>query len=80
MHNRDSDPVLLLDLTSEALEFSGARPGTKKATLDRWLVIGGGSVPWLEAYRYIYFQLRMAMDFRKILMVSGDGRVETLTE
>jgi len=33
----------------------------------------------LEAYRYIYSQLRMATNFKKILMVFGDGRVGTLT-
>lgn len=80
VHNPDSDPVLLLDLTGEALEFSGARAGKKKAMVDRWLVIGGGSIPCLEAYRYIYSRLRVAMDFSKILMISADGRVEMLTE
>jgi hypothetical protein len=33
----------------------------------------------LEAYRYIYSQLRMASGFKKALMVFGDGRVEMLT-
>jgi hypothetical protein len=33
----------------------------------------------LEAYRYIYSQLRKATDFQKILMVFGDGRVGMLT-
>jgi hypothetical protein len=33
----------------------------------------------LEAYRYIYSQLRMATGFKKILMVFGDGRVGMLT-
>ena len=33
----------------------------------------------IKAYRYIYSQLRMPTDFKKILMVFGDGRVGTLT-
>ena len=47
---------------------------------DRWLVvISAGGNSCLEAYRYIYSQLRMATDFKKILMVFGDGRVGMLT-
>lgn len=47
---------------------------------DRWLVvISAGGVSCLEAYRYICSQLRMATDFRKILMVFGDGRLGMLT-
>ena len=33
----------------------------------------------LEAYRHIHLQLRMATNFRKILTVSGAGRVEVFT-
>ena len=33
----------------------------------------------LDAYRYIYSQLRMATNFKRILMVFNDGRVEMLT-
>jgi hypothetical protein len=33
----------------------------------------------LEAYRHIYSRLRMATEFKKILMVFGDGRVGMLT-
>jgi hypothetical protein len=47
---------------------------------DRWLVvISAGRIAYLEAYRYIYSQLRMATDFKKVLMVFGDGRVGMLT-
>jgi len=33
----------------------------------------------LEAYRCIYSQLRPATDFKKILIVFGDGHVGMLT-
>lgn len=33
----------------------------------------------LEAYRYIYSQLRVATDSKKILMAFGDGRIGILT-
>ena len=38
---------------------------------------GGSSC--LEAYRYIYSQMRMATDYEKALMVFGDGHVGMLT-
>jgi hypothetical protein len=81
VHNSDSDPVLLLNMTTELLELLGARAGRRapKLTGDRWLVvISGGGSSCLEAYRYIYSQLRIATNFKKILMVFGDGRVGTL--
>ena len=64
----------LLQLISEA----GRR--TKRLAGDRWLVvISAEEISCFDAYRYIYSQLRMATDFKKILMVFGDGRVEVLT-
>ena len=82
VHNADSDPVLLLNMTREVLELfsvEAERPATKRAG-ERWLVVtsAGGSA-WLEAYRDIYAQLRMATGFNKVLMAFGDGRVEMLT-
>jgi hypothetical protein len=82
VHNSDTDPLLLLDLTRELLELFSAEAGRRAPRLagDRWLVvIGAGGFACLEAYRYIYSQLHMATDFKKILMVFGDGRVGTLT-
>jgi hypothetical protein len=82
VHNSDSDPLLLLNMTRELLESISAKAG-RRATrhgVDRWLVvISAGGISCLEAYRYIYAQLRMATDFKKILIVFADGRVGTLT-
>lgn len=82
VHNPDSEPLLLLNMTRELLELMSAQAG-KRATRppgDRWLVvISAEGISCFEAYRYIYSQLHMATDFKKILMVFGDGRVEVLT-
>ena len=83
VHNSDSDPRLFLDVTHELLELFRGEAGRRAATLagDRWLVvISAGGSSFLEAYRYIYSQLRLATAFRKTLMVFGDGHVGTLTE
>jgi hypothetical protein len=82
VHNSDSDPRLLLDMTHELLEVVRREAGRRAARLtgDRWLVVisaGGSSL--LETYRYIYAQLRVATAFKKILMVFGDGHVGMLT-
>jgi len=116
VHDSDSDPLVLLDMTSELLQvipcppdsFSAvggepaglqdARRGSERLNQpstglvsgeaggrarglagDRWLVVicAGGS-SWLEAYRYIYSQMRRTTDFQRILMVFGDGRVEVV--
>jgi hypothetical protein len=81
VHNSDSDPVLLLNMTGELLELIRAEAGRRAPRLvgDQWLVvISAGGISCLEAYRYIYSQLRMATDFQKIFMVFGDGRVGML--
>jgi len=83
VHNSDSDPLLLFNMTSELLELMCAEAGRRAPELagDRWLVvIGAGGSSCLEAYRNIYSQLRLATEFKKILMVFGDGRVEMLAE
>jgi hypothetical protein len=81
VHNPDSDPGVLLDMAGEWVELIGAVAGRRAPELagERWLVvIGARASSWLEAYRYIHSQLRMAGDFTKVLMVFGDGRVGML--
>ena len=82
VHNADSDPLLLLNMTRELLDVVGAKAGRRAARPagDRWLVvINDRGISCLEAYRYIYSQLRMATNFKTVLMVFGDGRVGMLT-
>ena len=83
VHNSDSDSLLLLDMTRELLELVSAEAGKRAPKLpgDRWLVLmSAGRTSCLDAYRYIYSQLCMATDFKKVLMVFGDGRVGMLTD
>jgi len=82
VHNSDSDQLLLLNMTCELLELISAQSGRRAPSLvdDRWLVmISSGGISCLEAYRTVYSQLRLATDFKKILMAFGDGRVGMLT-
>jgi hypothetical protein len=83
VHNADSDPLLLLDMTRELVELLGGdgdRPSPKRAQ-RRWLVVtGGAGSSCLEAYRSIYSQLRAGADFEKVLMAFDDGQVGELTD
>jgi hypothetical protein len=82
VHNSDSDPLLLFNMTSELLELLSAEAGRRAPKLaeDRWLVVfSTREISCLEAYRHIYSQLHIPTDFKKILMVFGDGRVGLLT-
>src|ERR1700728_1209197 len=78
VHNSDSDPLLYLNMTGELLELISAKAGRRAQRLagDRWLVvISAGGLSWLEAYRYVYSQLGMASDYKKIFMVFDDGQL-----
>lgn len=82
VHNPDSDPVLLFNMTRELLHVISAGAGSRatRHAGDRWLVlISERDISFLQLYRYICSQLRRATDLKRILMVFGDGRVEMLT-
>jgi hypothetical protein len=82
VHNPDSDPLLLLNMTSELLGLFSGEVGrrTTRPAGDRWLIlISGRGISCLDAYRYMYSQLRVTTGFQKIVMVFGDGRIGTLT-
>jgi hypothetical protein len=83
VHNPDVDPLLLFNMTLELLELIRAEAGrrTPRPSGDRWLVaISARASSCLEAYRYIYSQLTIATNFKKLLVVFADGRVATLTK
>ena len=83
VHNPDSDPDVLFDITLSLLERIGAkaRKGAPAgSTSERWLVLAGDDrFSQMEIYRQVYYQLSIPTDFKKILMVLADGRIETLT-
>lgn len=87
VHNSDTDPLLLLNMTRELLELLNAEAGKGAAKLapkradERWLVvISARGSSCLVAYRYIYSQLGMATGYKKVFMVFSDGRIEALME
>lgn len=87
VHNSDTDPLLLLNMTRELLELLNAEAGKGATKLapkradERWLaVISARGSSCSGAYRYIYSQLRMATGYKKVLMVFSDGRIEALME
>ena len=83
VHNPDSDPDVLFDITLSLIERIGAKackgaPG--RSAGDRWLVLAGDErFSHMETYRHVYPQLSIPTDFKKVLMVLADGRIETLT-
>jgi hypothetical protein len=83
VHNPDSDPDMLLDVTQSLLQHIGAaadRRAPAGSARERWLVlVNKGGFSHIETYRQIYGQLSIPNDFTKILMLSAGGRVETLT-
>jgi hypothetical protein len=83
VHNPDADPLLLFNMTGEMLQLASAEAGRRApgADLERWLVvISARGISCLAAYRYIYSQLPAATDFKKIVILFGDGRVGVLAE
>ena len=83
VHNPDSDPDGLFDITLSLIERIGAKARTgapASSADDRWLVLAGDDrFSYIEPYRHVYSQLSIPTGFKKILMVLADGRVETLT-
>jgi hypothetical protein len=82
VHNPDSDPEVLLRLTQTLLRHIGAaadkRP-PEKFRGDRWLVVADrDGLSYVETYRHVCSELSVSTDFKKILMVPADGRVELL--
>src|ERR1700735_4389971 len=74
VHNSDSDPIQLLNMTGELLDLINAQAAKQAPRLadDRWLVvINAGRISCLEVYRSIYSQLGMATDYQRVLMVFG---------
>ena len=83
VHNPDSGPDVLFDITLSLIERIGAKARTgalARSAGDRWLVLAGDDrFSYIEPYRHVYSQLSIPTDFKKILMVLADGRIETLT-
>ena len=83
VHNPESDPGPLLDLTRSMLRNIGQaadRPAPKGFAGDRWLIIASqDGLAHVGAYRQVYAQLSGKTGFDEVMMVTAAGRVETLT-
>ena len=85
VHNPDSDPEILFDITESLLRHVGRAASKRVAGRfagDRWLVVacGDGGLPYFETYRQVFSQLAIPTGFRKVLLVLPDGRVEILAD
>jgi hypothetical protein len=82
VHNRDSDPQVLFELTSSLLRRIGTVQRSRAGfSGERWLVVAYEEGPqWIPTYRHICSQLVGGRDFQRILLVGADGRVSTLAE
>jgi hypothetical protein len=82
VHNPESDPGVLMDLTSTLIEiFSAASVEAARARSsgERWLVLASedGS-SHIETYRRVCSLLSLPTGFARILMVFAGGQVESL--
>ena len=84
VHNPDTNPDLLLDMTRSMLECIGSVVCGRAAARsedERWLIVTSAAErPHIETYRHICSQLFVPTEFTKTLMVFAGGRVETLAE
>jgi hypothetical protein len=79
VHNRDSDPGVLFDLTHALLRIGSARHSRTGFSRDRWLVIATEQErAWIPTYRHACSELFARADFQRIVLVSAAGDVSTL--
>ena len=78
VHNRDSDPGILFDLTRALLRV-GAAGRMSGFSGGRWLVIATEhEAAWIPTYRHACSQLFARADFQRIVLASAAGAVSTL--
>lgn len=79
VHSAGSNPAIILNAAQSLLDCLRSKAGAAAVAQghDRWLVLVGA--PALgETYRDACSQLSSPTGFAKILLVSGDSRIETL--
>jgi hypothetical protein len=83
VHNPDTDPIALIDMTRAWLELAGdpSWKPTPKIPGERWLAVTSHEkYAYLEAFRYIYSQLHLPSDYARALVAFSDGRVGSLKD
>jgi hypothetical protein len=79
VHNRDSDPGVLFDLTRALLRIGSTRRSRPGFSGDRWLVIATEQErAWIPTYRHACSELFAPADFQRIVLVGAAGEVSTL--
>jgi hypothetical protein len=79
VHNRDSDPGVLFDLTRALLRIGPSGHSLRGFSGDRWLVIAAEQErAWIPTYRHACSELFVRADFQRIVLVSAAGDVSTL--
>lgn len=79
VHNRDSDPGILFDLTRALLRIGSSRHSVTGFAKDRWLAIATEQERgWIQTYRHACSELFARSDFQRIVLVSAAGEVSTL--
>jgi hypothetical protein len=83
VHNADADPLELVRMTRDMLDFNGAvaarRPS--RSAGGRWLVVvSPDGASRLQAQRYVWSQLRSTARFERVIMAFADGQVEVMTD
>lgn len=82
VHNPESDPQILFDITESLLRHVGAAANKRmhgRSAGDRWLLLAcDGGLPHAATYEQVLSQLAIAGGFEKLLLVLPDGRVESL--
>jgi hypothetical protein len=80
VHNADSDPTVLFDLTEALLGSVAARLERSRSVLARrWLLVAvadGGR--WLPTYGHVLGQLLLTKPFARVFLVGSDGTVLAL--
>src|SRR5579859_1381077 len=82
VHNRDSDPAVLFDVTQALLAGLGPAKRTgDEFSGDRWLIISFEDEPsWLQTYGHVCSQLFPRKRFQRIVLVDADGCVSPWAE
>ena len=82
VHNRDTDPAIILEVTEALIRHIGARAAAHRmrpSEKGRWLILANeAGLSHIETYRQIWRRIAIAVGFEKILLVLAGGRVETL--
>lgn len=82
VHNRESDPAVLFELTQAVLRSVGSvGRALERVSGDRWLVVAMEGEPmWSQTCRHVCSQVFAGAEFRRVLVVDSNGDITTAVE